>query len=387
MKLPIHRLFILGAGFSRPAGFPLGPELLDEVRHRVRDHFRSAGWDGALEEEIREWQELYPGRALNLESVLAYSHRKHFLRLIGSDEYFEQGSRSIVAARYAIQSILTSHQPQEIPRLYKEFVRRLTPYDTVMTFNYDTLLEQALEAVEKPHSLTPEWWLDDRSSDEGQHYSPRFVDLIKLHGSIDWYDRQHYDDSREYYASIGVEVRDDDPLFGPHPIVPTESLAKGPVGGGYGNSLLARVVRVPNHSHYFPFAASWDVVPFLLPPAYDKLLGSELIRDLWQNMHRTLDAYSVITVVGYSIPEYDGYAYEALGRLLIAYQSGGDQTYWEQRRVPLQIISLASSEEEVFKSIPFLRRESARVCTKGFNLESLDWLDWGDPQPAALTSA
>lgn len=382
MSLPIHRLFILGAGFSRFAGFPLGPELLDKARRRVRDHFRGAGWEGALEEEIVEWQELYPGRVLNLESVLAYSHRKHFLRLIGSNEYFAHGSRSIVATRYAIQAILTSHQPQEVPRVYKEFVRRLTPHDTVMTFNYDTLLEQALEDVEKPYSLTPEWWLDDRSPEGGQHYSPRFVNLIKLHGSIDWYDRHYYDDKREYYASIGVAVRDDDPLFGPHPIVPTESLAKGPVSG-YGDSLLARVVRVPDHIQHFPFAPSWSVVPFLLPPAYDKLLGSEPIRDLWQNMHRTRDAYSMITVIGYSMPEYDGYAYEALGRLLFAYQSGGDQTGWEQRRVPLQIISKASSEEEVFKSVPFLRREPARVYTKGFSLDSLDWLDWGDPHSSA----
>lgn len=383
LNLPIHRLFILGAGFSRPAGFPLGPELLDNVRHRVRDHFRSAGWDGTLEEEIGEWQELYPGRTLNLESVLAYSHRKHFLRLIGSKEYFEHGSRSIVAARNAIQAILTSHQPREIPRLYKEFVRRLTPYDTVMTFNYDTMLERALEDAEKPYSLTPEWWLDDDSSDKGKPYSPRFVDLIKLHGSIDWYDRQHYDESCAYFASIGVEAPDDDPLFGPHPLVSTESLSRGPVAGGYGESLLARVARVPNHSQHFPFAASWEVVPFLLPPAHDKLLGSDPIRDLWQNMHRTLDAYSMVTVIGYSMPEYDGYAYEALGRLLCAYQTGGARTYWEQRRVPLQVISSAASEEEVFKGVPFLRRDLVRVYPKGFSLESLDWLDWGDSQPAA----
>lgn len=382
MRLPVHRLFILGAGFSRPAGLPLGPELLHEVRLRVREDFRSAGWDGALEGEIGEWRELYPGKPLNLESVLAYSHRKHFLGLIGSDEYFEHGSRSIVAARHAIQAILTSRQPQELPELYSKFAARLTPYDTVMTFNYDTLLERALDEAGTPYSLTPEWWLEDRPADDCQPYSPRFVDLIKLHGSIDWYDRRYHDYSREYFASTGVEIPDDDPLFGPRPSVPTEPLARGAVGGGFGDSLLMRVARVPNHSHHFPFADSWKVVPFLLPPAYDKLLGADPICDLWQNMHRTSDAYSVVTVIGYSVPEYDGYAYEALGRLLIAYQTGGDHTYWEQRRAPLQIVTLASSEEELFASVPFLRPESTRVWTKGFNSDSLHWLDWGDVEPA-----
>jgi GAF domain-containing protein len=46
MKLLPYRLFILGAGFSQPAGLPLGRELLDDVRLRVRDVFQKTGWDG-----------------------------------------------------------------------------------------------------------------------------------------------------------------------------------------------------------------------------------------------------------------------------------------------------------------------------------------------------
>ena len=106
MTVPRFRLFILGAGFSQPAKLPLGPELLDEVRSRVRAVFRRHEWDGPLEKEIAEWEQLYPGSQLNLESVFAYSHRKHYLGLIGSDEFFEHGSRSIVEARRAIQEVL-----------------------------------------------------------------------------------------------------------------------------------------------------------------------------------------------------------------------------------------------------------------------------------------
>ena len=75
------RLFILGAGFSRPGGLPLSATLLDQVRERVRDEFRQFGWEGPLEQEIYEWCELYPGQPPALESVLAYSHRKYFLKL------------------------------------------------------------------------------------------------------------------------------------------------------------------------------------------------------------------------------------------------------------------------------------------------------------------
>jgi hypothetical protein len=378
IKFPRHRLFILGAGFSKPAGFPLGPELLEDVRIRVRNVFRRSGWDGALEEEIDEWRQLYPGKPLNLESVLAYSHRKHFLGVIGSEEYFNHGSRSIVEVRQAIQTILTERLPKRAPLLYREFANQLTPYDVVLTFNYDTLLEQSLEEINKPFSLTPEWWLDTESGVAESYSWPQFVDIIKLHGSIDWYDKSDYDQKREYFSGQRLEVPDSDPLFGPNKSVPTESLARGRVKEGQGTELLTRVFRVPDHSSHYPFAQSWEVVPFLLPPAYDKLLGSDPIRDLWQNMHLTQDSYSAIVVIGYSMPSYDGYAYEALGHLLINYQAGGPKTSWKQRRVPVQIITYASSEAEIYEAIPFLKPDKTKIWTAGFSTECLKWIDWGD---------
>lgn len=160
--------------------------------------------------------------------------------------------------------------------------------------------------------------------------------------------------------------------------VPTELLTKGSVAEGLGTNLLRHVFRVPNHSDYFPFAPAWEVMPFLLPPAYDKLLGSDPILDLWQNMHHTLDSYSVIVIIGYSMPEYDGYAYEALGHLLLSYQSGGDRTYWNHRRVPLQIITSDSSDADILERIPFLIPGKTKIWTEGFNRECLKWIDWGD---------
>ena len=130
-----------------PCWPPSGDGLLERVRENVRNTFQSAGWDGTLEQEIEEWASLYPGESIDLERVLAYSHRKHHLRLLGSDEYFEHGSRSIVAARSAIQRILTDATPIATPSLYREFALRLSPRDVVLTFNYDTLLEQTLDHI------------------------------------------------------------------------------------------------------------------------------------------------------------------------------------------------------------------------------------------------
>ncbi len=375
-RLPFKRLFVLGAGFSKPAGLPLAEKLLQLVRHEVNSYYQRRGdWDGTLEQEINEWTSLYPNESVDLERVLAYSHRKYYLRLLGSDEFYEHGSRSIVAARKAIQKILIEATPSDTPRLYREFVQRLSPNDVVLTFNYDTLLEQALDNINLPYTMTPEWWICQNSLSSGQKY----VDLLKLHGSIDWYDRHYYDDAISRRADQGVSVPDLDPIFGPQRRVQPEPLCRGPVGL-HGQHILPRVFRVPNHSKLFPFEEGLgsNVVPFVLPLAHDKLLGHDPILDLWENMHRTSDSFSAIIVIGYSMPPYDSYAYEAIGGLFTSYQQGGHTNYWEQRRVPIQLVTLADSKQSALRSMPFLHPHKTRVWNKGFSDESLRWIDWGD---------
>lgn len=247
-----------------------------------------------------------------------------------------------------------------------------------MTFNYDTLLEQTLDAIGKPYTLTPEWWLSEDLPEAGQQY----VDLLKLHGSIDWYDRKYHDDAVHRYLKDGHSVPDRDPIFGPNPLVKPEPLSKGKTDIS-GSNILPRVFRIPDHSKHFPLdnRPFSDVVPFLLPMAYDKLLGHDVILDFWENLHRTTHQFSAIVVIGYSLPSHDSYAYEALGRLFVDYQQRGQKTQWGHRRVPIQIISLEESSKHVMRNFPFLCSAKTRVWHEGFSDQSLDWLDWGDGNP------
>ena len=291
ISLPHSRLFVLGAGFSRPAGIPLAKELLETVR----ENLCVFNADNPLEREIKEWRELYPGQPIDLERILAYSHRKHFLRLLGSDETFEYASVSISAVQKEIQRILIDSTPSgsAIPDLYRDFAKRLTRHDVVLTFNYDTLLEQTLDFIGKPYSLVPAWWLE-KASDDREH---KYVDILKLHGSIDWYDRFYHDERFRWYTEIGSDVPDRDPIFGPTSSVPTEPLTHNPLlpilGPERQHTLLRRVFRVPNLREHFPIEEGGYtcVVPFILPPAYDKLLGYDPILDLWDSLHRTLNQY------------------------------------------------------------------------------------------------
>jgi hypothetical protein len=94
-------------------------------------------------------------------------------------------------------------------------------------------------------------------------------------------------------------------------------------------------------------------------------------------MHRAFATCTAIVIVGYSMPSYDGYAYEALGRILIDYQAGGSKTYFGHRRMPVQLVTMAASKLAALKNLPFIRPESTRVWHEGFTIKALEWVDWG----------
>ncbi len=340
----------------------------------MRRKFRRFGWDGPLERDIEDWTRLYPGESCDLERILAYSHRQHHLRLSSSSHTYGHGSDSIVESREAIQRILISATRAPTPLLYREFASRLRPHDTVITFNYDTLLEQALDEIGKPYTLTPEWWLSRDLPKTGYEY----VDVLKLHGSVDWYDRQYHDQARRSWSNDGFKVPDDDPIFGSSPAVQSESLARGATGS-YGSHILGRVFRVLNHADHYPIRVERQsfAVPFNLPPAYDKILGNDSVADLWEGLFGIGDLTAMV-IVGYSMPQYDGYAYEALGTLMVGHQRGGDITERGHRRVPIQLITKAESRSEATSALPFPLDEKTRVWHQGFSTEALDWIDWGD---------
>ena len=368
---PPFRLIILGAGFSHPAGLPLGDKLLKLTRKRISLHSR------ALEDEIEHWHQIYPEEEVSLERVLAYSHRKHYLGLRGANEWHSHGSLAIVQARRAIQEVLTEAMPERVPDVYLDFASRLTSHDTIITFNYDTLLEKALDAIGKPYSLAPEWWLSEPLTKEGL----RCVNLLKVHGSIDWYDRKPYDDymsgQGQYYDTM---LQPQDPIFGPKPRVRAESLSRGRTDEGMGKRVIPRVVRVSDYRELLYVRDELNsgfVVPFMLPLAHDKILGHEPVLDFWWSLQRVVaHETSGITMIGYSMPKHDQYAYEAISTIFMEYQKLYDTKatfMFEHTRKPIQIINKAEGVQEIMEGLPFMDPGKSRVWHGGFSPQSVRW--------------
>jgi hypothetical protein len=170
------RVFVLGAGFSAAAGVPLTAELLNDALQLFAAE--CPGIYARVEGYAKEAMGAASG-ALDITN-LSFSELCTFLEFIelreygGGERWSENGSREKLALRYYLAKTLVARTPRpaDVPDLYRAFAAQLHPRDMVISFNWDGLLEAALEAVGKKYVY-------DRSNDDA-------VTISKLHGSVNW---------------------------------------------------------------------------------------------------------------------------------------------------------------------------------------------------------
>jgi hypothetical protein len=138
-------------------------ELWTEVRRRAKGMTgRAEKFQHDLQTYIRFKKEC-DGVSLsvddvNFEEFLGFLDVEYHLGLRGSDTWSADGNETQVIAKTLIGQILTERMPprHKLPGLYLDFANKLRPGDYVLTFNYDLILERALEAVGKPFRLFPQ---------------------------------------------------------------------------------------------------------------------------------------------------------------------------------------------------------------------------------------
>lgn len=197
-------VWILGAGFSKPLGGPLLPELLSErSAAMLRARFPKLQ-DHLLEREGKEVRKLV--RAHGWEGVppgqRAWSDAEEFIEFLDLAAERGEDSPQLRALReYAEDSGIDLERAKALAAAAKRFVaaeccffssldveyEKWTPYikwarelneiqDTVVTFNYDLVVEVAAARSQR---------VVDRALSEDS-FTSKGVGLLKLHGSVDW---------------------------------------------------------------------------------------------------------------------------------------------------------------------------------------------------------
>ena len=378
-------IYLLGAGFSQPAGLPLAKELWLEILRRGLEmprNQRAGFFRDDLETFIKykkvcDCIELSPDE-VNFEEFLAFLDIEHYLGLRGSDTWSVHGNEAQVVVKTLIGEILTKLMPSidRIPEIYLQFAKILRPNDIVLTFNYDILLERALEVAgvpfrlfldrHKPDPLIPGRLVID-SRDE--------VMVFKLHGSIDWFDRSTYawleqERIRNGFGPGGPDLIFQRPeKFGAVPLLAGPHDLEDP---------LHHIYRVRDIERLYSLGILFHSTPSLLNPSSTKILYSKMVKDFWLGLGRAGVLNFCMAVIGFSLPSQDEYARQVIYRLITNYQS----TYWGDtdlpfKKTPLVLIDYRTSpqeEQEYRKRYRFVDWDRAVTYFCGFNEEAIEHL-------------
>ena len=376
-----HRIFVLGAGFSKAAGYPLGLELWQEIRDRARHlRGRAATFHTDLDNYI-EYMRVCKGKSLtsgtvDFEDFMRFLDIEHFLGLRGSDTWSTDGNEGTVVVKTLIGHILAelTPAPDDIPEVYLKFAEGLQPGDYVLTFNYDVLLERALDAVEKPYRLFPSRYKSVQKYSATIDDSVEEVVLLKLHGSIDWFDRSEYSEIEKQYRESGLP-EPGDPVF-THINTDELGVTKLLKGPRHSDDPLNEMHRVRSIKALYDKQILFTQTPWLLSPSTMKILYAQKLGDFWYGMQNAGAWNFGLSIIGYSLPDQDEYARQFLYNIVRNYQ----QNYWNEeingmQKTSLVVIDRCDTTEAVdnFKSrYSFVDWNRATLHANGFDDKAVD---------------
>lgn len=374
-----YRIIVLGAGFSRPAGFPLASELWRQIRE-LAPHLE--GRASKLNDDLKTYFDYLndcdgmhlKSEEVNFEKFMQFLDIEHFLGPRGSDTWSTEGNEGTVVTKTLIGRILaqSSAALSAIPELYLEFARRLRPHDVIITFNYDTLLELALDAVAKPYRLFPTRYkmVSEFGATGGDDRDE--VVILKVHGSIDWFDRKGFEWLEALHKREGAPPPED-VIFSRATDLRLRPVVDGP---RFEDDPLRTIYRAGNlaglYSRDFMFLAT----PRMLPPSSAKIIYARQIGDVWNGMNFGGIVNFGMAIIGFSLAPQDEYARQIVYSLVTNYQrENWDETVFGKRKTPLVLVNYfenESVEQEFRERYRFVDWNRTRLFRGGFDAETLD---------------
>jgi hypothetical protein len=237
--------------------------------------------------------------------------------------------------------------------LYKYFADELQPQDVVISFNYDVILERAMDKISKPYRLAPIW---GPSGEANRPIEDKAVTLLKLHGSMDWFDDYPFD---EFHEEINI----------PSSMFRFLTTNK--------NSRLSHVYAISDIDTYLTEPRSWvSKAPLIVSPSHHKIAYLSLLRDLWWGLGQSVGSNLQMAIVGFSMPSHDEYLKQLIFHLVQSYYEfdfGNDK--WTKDS--LRLVDYRADEEkqrDFRKSYNFINWSKSEAWFDGFNRECVPFL-------------
>ena len=373
-------IFFLGAGFSQPAGLPLGNELFP----KVLDAAKIKGlYEKKLEYAIFECLEYYhavTGKKItddeiSLEEFISYLDISRHLLLEGGDYTApEEEFKNLIA--YVLH-----HHESRISKdqfaLYEKFAEQLSLDDIVFTFNYDTVLEKALARKNIPYRYYPfRLKYDDRDGSLLIDWKEEVI-IHKMHGSINWFDKSYYRDWKNSWLERGFD--------GEPPFIVFDGSMEGDVhrllDEPYKQSdSLRNIFIVDNLERYFRiyFEAKNRLVsdsPLIIAPSHHKMVNLSYLSEFWNGFSNVIIGANKIIIIGFSLPAHDEYIRQPLYWYIKHFHSHGESI--SGKKSNLKIVDFKTNQMEIDKfkeNYRFVDEQKTDYYFDGFNEGAIDFI-------------
>lgn len=307
---------------------------------------------------------------------MSYLDIEHYLGFRGSDTWNRfEGNESQLMIRKAIGEVIHNRtpSPDRLPDAYYRFAERLSPNDWVLSLNYDLVLENALRVVGKPFRRYPYRYKSVNKYGGTIDSDVQEVVLLKLHGSLDWFDDRQFLELKRDMEGRGSSrlplhsVFDDPTRYGARPLV------DGLVLPGDQLRHLSWIEKVAD---YYNVDRGFNA-PFILSPSHVKFVYAEPLLSFWHGIGRGGGYNLGVSVVGFSLPEHDQYIRIALFQLLSNYGS-----WWDSRMLGIlkdyaRFVDFRPNQDQIDEyraRYRFADPDRSRFHFAGFGSEAVDFL-------------
>jgi len=295
--------FLLGAGASSPSGIPTVDKLLSELWKRARkigreDLDKLAKW--CDERRITNIEDLLTAAYISnfaatnrsITSLIDYFLFSRGRELAEEEEYLIRHRRPVRTTEIDVSSIsflqdtlqtlfglltstMISASPNTTHKAIVDFIKE-HKNSSIITTNYDGCMDEAI--------LRNGMHLKGTISSESGEKNLDTVQLIKMHGSINWAYCDSCQDVREFDLLLLKETYEKDKLS-----YPVMGICKN-CGG------LRR--------------------PLLVPPLSFKLLMFPNLIDIWNSASQSIEGADYLIIVGYSFSEADTYIIKIISKAM-----------------------------------------------------------------------
>lgn len=310
-------VFILGAGFSRPADYPLQSEIISNLKALSLMDYSSSDLESEIDARNIATEflaEAFPGAAPSLEDVFTLLDQT-----IHDEGFYNSNWRDLYNIRDSFKKAIWSLYKNKsgnntksdfysylAANLIKERVAVGQAGDpfSVVSLNWDTLLEDSIyNCIERTKGIrkididyccrtTPLSNRGPHTPSINQKSSGIFnLKLLKLHGSVNWL---HCPNCGLLFTSVGDSAASD--------------------------YTLASKLECNNNNCIRRYAGNDSGLPvlehFFVTPTFLKVFDNVHLKMIWHNAYHELSEASEVVFIGYSFPEADYHLRALLKRSL-----------------------------------------------------------------------